>query len=936
LKPVVGVLLNAAVFFAAVRLVPGLLFQAGRSVPRIGIVVLIAGVVAVLLIGVISRRVDRSMAGGLDLRGWTILGVGVGLGEAGLLVALSLLSPPLASTFRIGDLPGALTTSSIVSLVTASGVLAVGAIVVDRASTAIGAWLDARAAGAGRLLFGSASTNNGGVSRVPFEGRRLAVVAIFVLSGAAGLMYEVVWSRQLVLVFGNTTQAVSAILTGYFGGLAIGAVLGGRLADRSRRPLRLYGLLEIALVAVVLMTPLLFRGLHELYRAGYGSLESQPTVLALVRYGLALLALAPATILMGATLPTLSRYLSSGRAGLGTAFGWLYTANTIGAISGTILAGIVLIELFGLTGALVIGASGSAVAGIAALLLDRGEPRAAGAGPRAAESLRLETADGAQIAEAGHAGDFRGLSLVVAFISGVTSLGYQVLWTRLLASGSGNTTYVFTLILAVFLTGIAIGAAVVSSRTQRARSTVAALGTMQVVSAAIVVSGLVILSGHLSWLPFVVRVVLVVLPATLAMGVALPLASRLVSAGERHIGRDAGLLLGANTIGSILGTFFVPFILIPTIGSPRSVVVLLLLNLGLGLVLLARGSDMTARLRTGLRTAAIALAAIAVVGLIVPNQLVRDPGAIRLERETNLFAEAEDEIAAVQAGGLTGRPQLLVGGTGMTVLTVDAKLMAYLPIMTRPESERMLVIAFGMGSSYRAGLRAGLRVDGVELVPSVPDMFGYFYPDAAEVRADPRGRLIITDGRNYVELTDRTYDIIVVDPPPPIESSGTSVLYSREFYATSAARLTEAGVMMEWMPNAQSVDEFRAHVRTFADVFPYTLLAFGPTKRGVYMLGSNHPIALDAANVREVLGRPGVLDDLVNTADAPVTTAADWAATIQGTVWIEDDAVRAFGAGAPLILDDRPVTEYFFLRSLFGRPSPVMSEENLRAVTPGP
>jgi predicted membrane-bound spermidine synthase len=420
------------------------------------------------------------------------------------------------------------------------------------------------------------------------------------------------------------------------------------------------------------------------------------------------------------------------------------------------------------------------------------------------------------------------------------------------------------------------------------------------------------------------------------MGVALPLASRLVGEGQRHVGRDAGLLLGANTIGSILGTFFVPFVLIPAIGSPRSVVVLSLLNLGLGFVLLARGSDVTARLRGGLRTAAVALAAVAIVGLVVPNQLVRDPGATRLERESNLFAEAEDEIAAVQAGGQRNRPQLLVGGTGMTVLTVDAKLMAYLPIITRPESERMLVIAFGMGSSYRSGLRAGLSVDGVELVPSVPDMFGYFYPDAGAVLADPRGRLIITDGRNYVELTDRTYDIIVVDPPPPIESSGTSVLYSREFYATSAARLSADGVMMEWMPYAQSVDEFRAHVRTFADVFPHTMLAFGPTKRGVYMLGSSRPIAVDSSNVREVLGRPGVLDDLVNTSDAPVTTEADWAATIEGTVWIHDDAVKAFGAGAPLIVDDRPVTEYFFLRSLFGPPSPAMNEPNLRAETPRP
>jgi spermidine synthase len=270
----------------------------------------------------------------------------------------------------------------------------------------------------------------------------------------------------------------------------------------------------------------------------------------------------------------------------------------------------------------------------------------------------------------------------------------------------------------------------------------------------------------------------------------------------------------------------------------------------------------------------------------------------------------------------------------MTLLTVDAKLMAYLPLITRPDAERLLVIAFGMGSTYRAGLRAGLDADGIELVPSVIDVFGWFFPDADAVLADPDGRVVITDGRNYVELIDRAYDIITVDPPPPIESSGTSVLYSREFYEASASRLTPGGVMMEWMPYGQSVDEFRSHVRTFADVFPHVLVAFGPTQRGVYMLGSEEPLAIDPENVRSVLARPGVLADLVDTPDAPVTTAEEWQAIIEDLGWIEGVQVAAFADEAPHILDDRPVTEYFLLRRLLGPRSPRMSESNLRAATP--
>ena len=199
--------------------------------------------------------------------------------------------------------------------------------------------------------------------------RRLILV-IFVLSGAAGLVYEIVWSRQLVLVFGNTTQAVSAILAGFFGGMAIGSILGGRLADRVKSPLRLYGLIELVLVAVVVATPLTFRLIRIAYGGLAVDLEDSPQVLAVIRLGLALVALAPATILMGATLPTLTRYLSTD-AHLSQAFGRLYAANTIGAILGTLAAGLILIEVLGLTGALWVGAGCSALAGVAALILAR-------------------------------------------------------------------------------------------------------------------------------------------------------------------------------------------------------------------------------------------------------------------------------------------------------------------------------------------------------------------------------------------------------------------------------------------------------------------------------------------------------------------------------------------------------------------------------------
>lgn len=193
------------------------------------------------------------------------------------------------------------------------------------------------------------------------------ILLIFVLSGFAGLVYEVVWARQLVLVFGNTTQAVSAILTGFFGGMAIGSVVGGRVADRVRNPLRMYAILELLVVVTVLLTPATFLGMHEVYRGVFDTLEENPAVLTLVRFVLSLVALGPATILMGATLPTLSRYLVRDHNTLGTEFGSLYTVNTFGAIFGTVLSGVFLIELIGLEETLLVGVACSATASVSCL-----------------------------------------------------------------------------------------------------------------------------------------------------------------------------------------------------------------------------------------------------------------------------------------------------------------------------------------------------------------------------------------------------------------------------------------------------------------------------------------------------------------------------------------------------------------------------------------
>ncbi|HEY3165365.1 MAG TPA: fused MFS/spermidine synthase [Candidatus Limnocylindrales bacterium] len=761
--------------------------------------------------------------------------------------------------------------------------------------------------------------------------RQGLILQIFILSGAAGLMYEIVWSRQLVLVFGNTTQAVSTILTGFFGGLAIGSYFGGRLADRVRRPLRLYGAIELVLVVVVLLTPVTFRLLHEVYRGIFPSIEGQVVLLALIRFGLAVLALAPATVLMGATLPALTRQLSHDRH-LSAAFGRHYAANTLGAIFGTLIAGVVLIELFGLTGTLVIAAACSAAAGVVALLLSRGvdpvdalperAPNPSGPAPRPT------------------------LALLLAFVSGLTSLGYQVLWTRLLSSGTGNSTYVFTLILALFLLGISLGAAAFTLVRPRLRNVTGAISVAQLIVAVLALAGLVLVIAHppsfdpsrelaavsASMNP----ILLVVVPATFVMGFTFPAASTLLGNDPAQIAANTGRLLAANTGGAILATFAIPFFVVPVVGSPTAVAILALLNVGTAVALVLsrqnRGLQPIA-VRSAISAAAV-IVAVAIVGSLVRPGVIVDPSVSRIQHSgAKLFASTEDEIASVQAGS-TSTAQLWVTGTAMTLLTVDAKLMPILPLMMRPDSTKAVTVAFGMGSAFRSSVIAGLDTEAVELVPSVPDMFGWFYPDAVDILAQPNARVIVTDGRNHLELTTERYDIIVTDPPPPIFSSGASVISSLEYYQAGRAHLKPGGIMMQWVPYGATLDEFQAHIRTFRSVFPHMTVFFGPGGYGLYMFGSDQPMTLDEATIREVLARPGILEDISSAYDSPAKTVDAWVSRILGLHWIDDIQVDSFTGSGRLITDDHPLPEYFLFRRLSDPGAPRAGPDLLRSLAP--
>ena len=411
---------------------------------------------------------------------------------------------------------------------------------------------------------------------------RGAVLALFVASGAAGLIYQVVWSRELVLVFGNTTQAVATIVTAFMAGLGFGSLAGGRLADTSLRPLRLYGLVELAVAAMAALLPFAFTGLAELYRGVWPSLVERPGQLAGVRFGLAVAAVAPATFLMGMTLPLLTRYLVRTLDEAGARLGELYAANTIGAMVGTLLGGFVLIELVGLHLTSYLAVALNLAAGLGALLLSRRWESGPEAGATAA---RRERPARPQVPR-----EFlprRRAVLAATFVSGFVSLALEVLWTRMLAEGTGSSIYIFTTILAIFLFGIALGSFLYRRLSRPEGERLGTLGLCLAGVGVLAQATVVLGSGTVGQVPFVVRTVVVLLPATILMGYAFPLAGRLATPSAEAAGGSVGLLYAANTGGSILGSFGAAFVLAGTLGTNGSILLLGGLNLLAGAALFA-------------------------------------------------------------------------------------------------------------------------------------------------------------------------------------------------------------------------------------------------------------------------------------------------------------------------------------------------------------
>ena len=804
----------------------------------------------------------------------------------------------------------------------------------------------------------------------------VGVVACFFLSGATGLVYEVLWIRMLGLVFGHTVFAVTTVLTAFMAGLGLGSWAFGRLADRQARPLRLYGLLEIGVGGFCLLVPVLLPVVERAYLALARSVSPSFLVFSLAQFVLVLALLLLPTTLMGATLPLLSRLFVTEPGTLGRRVGSLYALNTFGAVVGTALAGYVLLPALGMRATLTLAALVNLAVGGLIVLADL---RLA-ALDEAAEASEVIPPAEVNIVDAAEADRPLRLTLLGLAVAGAASMIYEVAWTRALSLALGSSTYAFTAMLLAFLLGLALGSAIFSRLFGARPLGLAAFGLLQL-GAGVAALGIlpaferlpdaVVAALAISLSPAFVLSVQVALAIgamlvpTLLIGAAFPCAVQIAVRGRDRVARDVGRLYAMNTLGAIAGTVLAGFVLIPALGAQGTAKIAVVLNVVVGLVLVATAFRVLAGWQ---RVTAGALALAGSLGLVlIPawNATVMAAGAAIYPRQYQRFTgqggvarALADSRLVFYRDGLTATVSVHQEGP-LTSLRVNGKtdasngldmhmqlMLGHLPLLARPDSRSALVIGLGSGVTVGAVARHPVeRVDVVEIEPAVVTAAGFFRRENRDALADPRVHLAVGDARNFLLASGRRWDVIVSEPSNPW-IGGVATLFSGEFYALARAHLAPGGVMVQWVDGYTiRPEDLKMIVKTFRTAFPATTMWHAHGMADFILLGAAEPQALDlggaqaaweaSPELREDFARMGFRSPWAYLADF-LLTEGETARLTLGADLNDDDRLPLEFSAPKSLYRDTALTNYRMVRAFRAAELPRLAGRGAKHMdTPG-
>ena len=722
------------------------------------------------------------------------------------------------------------------------------------------------------------------------------VTVLFVLSGMVSLAYEVAWARGLGLVVGSSLWASIAVVAAYMGGMALGSAVVARYAGRIGAHLRLYGLAEaLAALAALATAPALALLTGVAAHLGAEPLAGWGLPLA-GRFLLSWAFLAVPTVAMGATLPLLVERVGSDPR-LARRVSRLYAANTLGATAGVVLAGFVGLPLLGERGTLTAAAIIGLLVALAAWLAEPLVPRPGRAAPAA-------PARGA-----------RGW-LAFPLLFGFVALGAELIWTRLLLLHLGSRVYAFALILAVYLAGVALGAAAARVWRGDPQRALAVCQAALAVAFALQVPGFAALGDILSWVATVFRptgfaslqwslagaVALVLLPPTLLFGASFPLT---VAAFPGRGGDAArtGTVGAANTLGGIVGTVAGPLLLVPLLGSQGALLTFGACS-GIAAAILARGRAARALAGAGVLAVA-ATAALAERGAVLRGSSAISDGVIEMMQEsaagTVVVHRYEDARGVWRSLELNG---VNVAGTSSELRAIQ-RLQGHLPLLLHDAPRRVLQIGFGSGGTAWAVARHPVTEMVVaEISPEVLAVSTSLFGDVNHgVLADPRVRVIVNDGRNALLAMTEQFDAILSDSIHPVYA-GNSALYTREYFELCRRRLAPGGVVSMWLPTySLSTASYRGILRAFSEVFPGCAVWYSPLVLNEFTVVTG----VTAAGPLRVRWSDTAAGELAPTlAEAGVTTPAELA----GMLLLGPREVATLVAAVAPHVDDLPEVEY--------------------------
>jgi predicted membrane-bound spermidine synthase len=716
----------------------------------------------------------------------------------------------------------------------------------------------------------------------------VVVFCVFACSGFCSLLYQVVWVRLAFSHFGVITPVFSCVLSVFMFGLGLGSLLGGSWARwcsarLALSPAGLYGAIEGTIGFGAFAVPWLFQaGEDWLLKSGQAASSNSYLFASGI---LIFVALLPWCTLMGATIPVMMTFIRQVEPHNSSSFSFLYVANVIGAMAGTVLSALVLIELFGFRETSIIAAVVNFLLAAVGLAL----------APMFRSEFGLMTQSHSQIAlpmQLGSRIHSRWLE-VVLFTTGATSLAMEVVWTRAFTIVLKTTIYSFAMILATYLLATWIGSylyrrGLAAGRLFSAERVLAALCIFSLLPAVFtdprIDDSVVLTLGSIA-------------PFCLALGYLTPRLIDEYSSGSPTV---AGWAYGVNIAGGIVGPLVAGYVLLPTIGSRAAFLVLSLPIFALFLWATRRAGH----LLRGRIAAPVPFAALFAFAMFV-SRGYEDGIFYRGPHETR-----RDFSATVVAYGEGMNKELLVNGIGVTFLTPITKVMAHLPLALHNHAASGLVICFGMGTTFRAMHSWGIDTTAVELSHSVVDSFGFFFPDAQNILSDPKVHIVIDDGRRYLMRTHKRFDVITLDPPPPIEAAASSLLYSKQFYEVVKAHLAPGGILQQWFPGGD--DSIQSAVaRSLSESFPYVVAFRSIADWGYHFLASMSPIP--EATPAEFVAR---------LPEAAKRDLMEWSPDLSLKKMASNILVRRADMRKLLpakmenatVTDNRPYNEYFFLR----------------------